>query len=87
MSDSLQSQWVGTWDYRSYHNLTFAEGNDDDSLIYGQGTIIIYPTDQPNVLKGTIGDAGRTYWELELTGSITYGNPSTVRFQGLYLDI
>jgi len=32
-----------------------------------------------NEFKGRIYDVG---WELALTGSITYGNPFTVRFQG-----
>jgi hypothetical protein len=67
----------GKWTYRSFLN-------DPDlstpfnSLEFGRGTITIQ--DAPmGVLLGTIGGPG---WSLALTGSINYGDPYCVRFQG-----
>jgi hypothetical protein len=67
----------GKWTYRSFLN-------DPDlstpfnNLEFGRGTITIQ--DAPmGVLKGSIGDTG---WSLDLNGSINYGDPYSVRFQG-----
>ena len=68
---------VGKWTYRSFvsdPNLTTAF----DALEFGRGTITIDEAPM-GVLHGTIGDTG---WSLELNGSINYGDPSCVRFQG-----
>jgi hypothetical protein len=68
---------TGRWTYRSFL------GNPDlaadfNSLEFGRGTITI--EDAPmGVFKGTIGDTG---WSLALNGSINYGDPYCVRFQG-----
>lgn len=68
---------AGAWTYRSFLNdadptLSF------DELEFGQGTLILEPG-PANVLGGTIGGPG---WQLKLQGSIAYGNPYSVWFQG-----
>jgi hypothetical protein len=68
---------VGTWTYRSFLNDPDLSA-DFDSLEFGRGNIAI-ETAPMNEFKGRIYDTG---WALELKGSITYGNPFTVRFQG-----
>ena len=68
---------VGKWSYRSFLNVPDLATPFDD-LKFGSGTIAVY--DAPmGVFAGTIGDTG---WSLDLSGSITYGNPYWVRFQG-----
>lgn len=68
---------LGTWTYRSF--LSDPDINADfDSLEFGKGNIRI---DQAPIqtLNGLIfGDD----WQLTLKGSITYGDPFTLRFQG-----
>jgi hypothetical protein len=68
---------AGRWTYRSFlNNPTLA--TDFNALEFGRGTITI--DEEPmGVLQGTIGDTG---WSLELNGSINYGDPYCVRFQG-----
>jgi len=68
---------VGNWTYRSF--LSDPNVNADfDSLEFGVGTIQI--NDAPmQLLDGTIGGQG---WQLKLSGSICYGNPFTIQFQG-----
>jgi hypothetical protein len=68
---------VGTWTYRSFIN-------DPDlatafnALEFGRATIRI--DEAPcGVFKGLIFGPG---WSLELNGSINYGDPFSVRFQG-----
>ena len=70
--------FVGKWTYRSLLNdpdisLNFCK------LEFGRGTIVIAEDGAPNVLKGTIGGDD---WSLALHGSIGYGSPMQVRFQG-----
>ncbi len=79
---NIQDIWTGVWDYRSYNNYTFDQVNDQSPLEFGSGSIILEATDLPNQIAGSIGDVGRTEWELKLTGSINYGDPYTARFQG-----
>lgn len=68
---------VGSWTYRSFNNdpdLAAAF----DSLEFGRGTIRI--DEAPfGVLAGVIGGPG---WQLQLSGSVNYGDPFSVRFQG-----
>jgi hypothetical protein len=74
MSDN---PFVGSWSYRSFVNdpdLT----TDPDKLLFGSGTIEI-TSPSSETLGGTIGGSG---WSLDLHGSIGYGSPSQVRFQG-----
>lgn len=84
--NTIRSLWEGTWDYRSYNNYTFDQEQTnkkgESNLPFGSGTIIITPSSVPNQVTGSIGDPGRTSWELQLTGSINYGDPFTARFQG-----
>ena len=68
---------VGTWTYRSFLSNPDPEA-DFDSLEFGVGNIRIDPGPM-QVLNGKIYGTG---WALKLFGSITYGNPFTVRFQG-----
>lgn len=68
---------VGTWTYRSFLNDPDLSA-DFDSLEFGRGNIAIEPAPM-NEFKGRIYDTG---WELNLKGSINYGNPFNVRFQG-----
>jgi len=68
---------VGTWTYRSFLNDPDLS-TQFNNLEFGRGNIRIDPA-QMNEFRGSIYDVG---WELDLKGSITYGNPFTVRFQG-----
>jgi hypothetical protein len=68
---------TGLWTYRSF--LSNPDVNADfDSLEFGVGNIKI--NDAPmQTFDGSIFGPG---WSLALTGSIGYGNPFTVQFQG-----
>jgi len=68
---------VGAWTYRSFLNDPDLSTQFND-LEFGRGTIQINPA-PINEFRGTIGGPG---WQLQLKGSINYGNPFTVRFQG-----
>jgi hypothetical protein len=68
---------IGNWTYRSF--LSDPNLNADfDTLEFGRGTIKI--NDAPfQTMEGLIYGPG---WELKLSGSIGYGNPFTIQFQG-----
>jgi hypothetical protein len=68
---------VGAWTYRSFLNDPDLSTQFND-LEFGRGTIQISAAPM-NEFRGTIGGPG---WQLQLKGSINYGNPFTVRFQG-----
>lgn len=68
---------VGTWTYRSFLNDPDLTKPFND-LAFGRGNIRIDPSPM-NEFAGLIYGPG---WQLDLKGSITYGNPFTVRFQG-----
>jgi hypothetical protein len=76
--------FVGSWTYRSFNNdpdITV----DPDKLLFGNGTIVI-SAPSSETLGGTIGGSlgpGLGNWLLNLHGSIGYGSPSQVRFQGV----
>lgn len=77
MSDN---PFVGTWNYRSLHN------NPDDinnwnELAFGSGVLKI-TAPSSNTLAGTIGSPAQSGWRLNLHGSISYGSPGQIRFQG-----
>jgi hypothetical protein len=77
-SKPLTSPFVGTWTYRSFIN------NPDpniefNNLAFAVATLKIKASAMED-LTGTIGGQG---WELKLTGATSYGNPYTVRFQGV----
>jgi hypothetical protein len=67
----------GSWTYRSLLNEPDIT-TDFDKLEFGRGTIVI-TAPSSNTLGGTIGGPG---WSLDLHGSIGYGSPGQVRFQG-----
>ena len=68
---------VGNWAYRSFLSDPDLSTQFND-LEFGRGTITIVETPM-GVFKGTIGGPG---WSLDLNGSINYGDPYSVRFQG-----
>jgi hypothetical protein len=68
---------IGTWTYRSFQNDPDLS-TPFDALEFGRGNISIEAAPM-NEFKGRIYDVG---WQLDLKGSIIYGNPFTVRFQG-----
>lgn len=68
---------IGTWTYRSFLSNTNV-GADFDSLEFGRGNIQIRPAAM-QVFDGRIYGPG---WQLELSGSINYGDPFSMRFQG-----
>jgi hypothetical protein len=78
-----KNPFVGTWNYRSFYN------NPDDvadwnTLQFGAGTLVI-TAPASDTLGGTIGGSlgpGAGNWSLDLHGSIAYGSPNQVRFQG-----
>lgn len=74
MSDN---PFVGTWTYRSLLNDPDVN-TDFDKLEFGRGTLVI-TAPSTVTLGGTIGGPG---WSLDLHGSIGYGSPGQVRFQG-----
>jgi hypothetical protein len=74
MSDN---PFVGTWTYRSLLNDPDVN-TDFDKLEFGRGTLVI-AAPSSDTLGGTIGGPG---WSLDLHGSIGYGSPAQVRFQG-----
>ena len=69
---------VGTWTYRSFLSNPDVSA-DFDSLEFGRGNIRIDPGPM-QVFSGLIYGPG---WELKLKGSIGYGDPFNVRFQGV----
>ena len=68
---------VGKWTYRSLINDPDL-ATDFDKLEFGRGNIEIDEAPM-GVFKGRIYD---TVWALELNGSIGYGTPWAVRFEG-----
>ncbi len=68
---------VGTWTYRSFISNPDLSA-DFDSLEFGRGNIQIDASEM-QTFEGKIYDTG---WELDLNGSITYGNPFCLTFQG-----
>jgi hypothetical protein len=69
--------FVGTWTYRSLLNEPDIS-TDFDKLEFGRGTIVL-TAPSSTTLGGTIGGPS---WSLDLHGSIGYGSPGQVRFQG-----
>lgn len=74
--------FVGRWSYRSFYNdpdFHVKDGNADFNAVQlGFATLVIREAG-PQVLGGTIGGDG---WSLELHGSMSYGSPGQVWFQG-----
>ena len=81
MSDN---PFVGSWTYRSFKNDPDSS-IDVTNLVFGEGTIAI-TAPSTEKLGGTIGGSlgkGQGNWLLNLRGSIGYGSPGQVRFQGV----
>jgi hypothetical protein len=75
--------FVGSWTYRSFLNDPNID-TDFDNLEFGRGTIVI-TAPSSDTLGGTIGGSlgtGKGNWLLDLYGSIGYGSPGQIRFQG-----
>ncbi len=68
---------TGNWTYRSFLSDPDLSTAFND-LEFGRGTITIREAPM-GVFEGTIGGPG---WSLALNGSINYGDPWSVRFQG-----
>ena len=68
---------AGKWTYRSFINDPNL-ATDFNNLEFGRATITINEAPM-GTLQGSIGDTG---WSLDLNGSINYGDPYSVRFQG-----
>ncbi|MBS1520347.1 MAG: hypothetical protein JST50_05085 [Bacteroidetes bacterium] len=66
----------GKWAYRSLLNNPDLSVNFD-ALEFGQGTISLQIAG--GAITGTIGGSG---WQLALKGSLQYGSPATLWFQG-----
>ena len=76
MSDN---PFVGSWSYRSLLNdPDLSKDKNMNQLLFGDGTLVITATSSVE-MGGTIGGDG---WSLDLHGSIGYGSPAQVRFQG-----
>jgi hypothetical protein len=68
---------TGLWTYRSFLSDPNLDA-DFNSLEFGRGNIKINEAPM-QTLDGLIYGPG---WELKLSGSIGYGNPFTIQFQG-----
>lgn len=69
---------LGTWTYRSFLSNPDVS-TDFDVLEFGRGNIRVDPAPMEK-FSGLIYGPG---WELKLKGSIGYGDPFYVRFQGV----
>lgn len=76
-SSSLTNPFVGTWTYRSFLSDTNPQTPFND-LEFGVGSLRFDPAPM-QALSGLIYGEG---WQLELTGSTTYGDPMSIRFRG-----
>ncbi|MEO6719017.1 MAG: hypothetical protein ABIN67_01585 [Ferruginibacter sp.] len=77
MPFSTQKSFSGTWTYRSLLNNPDLKV-DFNSLEFGRANLLIEEL-EPGILSGEIFDTG---WKLDLHGSIQYGNPPMLWFQG-----
>jgi hypothetical protein len=79
----MSNPFIGSWTYRSMLNdpdlYLDSEGNPDfNKVVFGYGTLALEEAGAGE-LGGTIGGDG---WSLALHGSMAYGSPGEVRFQG-----
>jgi len=82
MSDN---PFVGSWAYRSlYNDPDLSKDSNMNNLLFGDGTLTITAPSSDS-MGGTIGGplAPNANWLLNLHGSIGYGSPAQVRFQGV----
>lgn len=78
-SNLLVSPFVGTWTYRSFVNNPDISA-DFDNLEFGRGELLIGDF-APGSFSGRLV-FGDTY-QFRLFGASSFGNPYTVRFQGV----
>lgn len=71
------SQVVGKWSYRSFVSNPDLNA-EPNSLLFGSGTLDLAVRD-PDELIGTLGGEG---WQLDLSGKVTSGEPTKIRFTG-----
>ena len=76
-NDFSASVLTGQWSYRSFNNNPDLSVDPND-LLFGSGTIRIDPAPM-DTFTGLIYGTG---WQLNLNGSIAWGNPYTVNFLG-----
>ena len=74
---NVPSILTGIWTYRSFLSNPDLDANID-SLLFGKGNIKINAAPMQTLDGSIYGDD----WELDLKGSIGYGNPFTLQFQG-----
>ena len=77
MSNNAKKPGAGTWTYRSLLNNPDLSVNFD-TLEFGRANLAI-AISEDNTITGKIYDTG---WELKLKGSVQYGSPATLWFQG-----
>lgn len=77
MSNSFNELISGTWTYRSLLNNPDLSV-DFNTLEFGRANLFL-ESSAGGIISGKIGDTG---WELELKGSLQYGAPATLWFQG-----
>ena len=74
--NSFTNPIIGRWRYRSF--LPEPADVPFGNLEFGDGVLRFAPAPMQSI-TGRIGGPG---WQLMLQGSMTYGNPFTLRFQG-----
>jgi hypothetical protein len=67
---------IGRWRYRSF--VPTAKDVSFGDLEFGDGVLRFAPAPMQSIA----GHIGGTTWDLILQGSMTYGNPFTLRFEG-----
>ena len=80
-----RNPFVGSWTYRSFNNDPDLS-TDISTLVFGEGTIeITAPSTEKlgGTIGGSLGPPPAGNWLLNLRGSIGYGSPGQVRFQGV----
>lgn len=76
MSTSIYERLLDKWTYRSFLNNPDLSVNFD-ALEFGQANLILQISE--GMISGTISGPS---WELALKGSIQFGAPATLWFQG-----
>ena len=86
MSDN---PFVGSWAYRSFVNdPDLSKDSNMNNLLFGDGTLTITAPSSDTMggtIGGSLGPPPAGNWLLNLHGSIGYGSPGQIRFQGVGL--
>ena len=67
----------GSWTYRGYRNNP-DQAVKPNELLFGRGTLVLTQP-EPGKIGGSFGG---TSWSLDLTGDVTGGDPTRLRWQG-----